>query len=47
MGFLNEVLLRPENERAFLVLVVGYPSENARVPVIAKKSLDQLATFVP
>jgi nitroreductase len=46
MGFLNEVLDRPENERAFLLLVVGYPADNARVPTITKKPLDQIATFV-
>jgi nitroreductase len=45
MGFLNEVLDRPENERAFLVLVVGYPDEEARVPVIEKKPLEQVSTF--
>jgi nitroreductase len=46
MGFLNEVLDRPPNERAFLILVVGYPAEDARVPVITKKPLDEITTFV-
>ena len=46
MGFLNEVLGRPENERAFLLLVVGYPADDARVPAITKKPLDEIATFV-
>jgi nitroreductase len=46
MGFLSEILNRPPNERAFLILVVGYPAEDARVPVITKKSLDEIATFV-
>jgi nitroreductase len=45
MGFLNEVLDRPDNERPFLLLVVGYPAADARVPVIAKKSLAEIATF--
>jgi nitroreductase len=45
MGFLNTVLKRPANERAFLVLVAGYPAEDAQVPVIAKKSLPEIATF--
>jgi nitroreductase len=45
MGFLNRILDRPENERPFLVLVVGYPAEDAVVPVISKKSLDEIATF--
>ena len=47
MGFLNEILGRPENERPFLVLVVGYPAEDAEVPVITKKPLDRIATFIP
>lgn len=46
MGFLNEVLNRPANERPFLLLIVGYPAENALVPVITKKSLEEIATFV-
>jgi nitroreductase len=45
MGFLNRLLERPENERAFLLLVVGFPAPDARVPVIAKKSLSDIATF--
>ena len=46
MGFLNEILERPPNERAFLILVVGYPAEGATVPTISKKSLAEIATFV-
>ncbi len=46
MGFLNEVLGRPARERPFLLLVVGYPSPDARVPAIAKKPLEAIATFV-
>jgi len=42
MGFLREVLGRPENERAFAVLPVGYPAPGARVPDIAKKPLDEV-----
>jgi len=45
MRFLEEVLERPENERAFLLLVVGYPAEEAAVPAIEKKPLDAIATF--
>lgn len=45
MNFLNELLGRPENERPFLLLVVGYPAEDARVPDITKKSLEEIATF--
>lgn len=46
MRFLNEILGRPENERPFLLLVVGYPAENTEVPAITKKSLDEIATFI-
>ena len=45
MGFLSTVLDRPANERAFLLLVVGYPSDDARVPDITKKPLHDIATF--
>ena len=46
MGFLNEILGRPAHERPFLLLVVGYPAEDARVPVIGKKSLEEIARFL-
>lgn len=39
MGFLRELLERPENERPFVVIPVGYPADGATVPVIAKKTL--------
>jgi iodotyrosine deiodinase len=45
MGFLGELLERPENERPFLLLVVGYPAPGAEVPRIGRKSLDEIATF--
>jgi iodotyrosine deiodinase len=46
MGFLCEILGRPENERPFLLLVVGYPAEGAVVPGIRKRPLEEIATFV-
>lgn len=46
MGFLNEILGRPANERPFLLLVVGYPAADATVPQITKKSLDEFVSFV-
>ena len=45
MGFLSRVLDRPANERAYLLLVVGYPAEGVQVPDIHKKPLDEIATF--
>ncbi|MDX1493032.1 MAG: nitroreductase family protein [Longimicrobiales bacterium] len=46
MSFLNELLDRPENERPFLILVVGYPEDDAQVPDIDKKSIDEIAVFI-
>lgn len=46
MGFLNEILGRPDNERPYLILVAGYPAVAAQVPDITKKSLDEIATFI-
>jgi hypothetical protein len=38
MGFLHQILNRPANERAFLLIPVGYAAEDAHVPAISKKS---------
>lgn len=46
MGFLNDILDRPDNERPFLLLVVGYPKEGVKVPDISKKPLDEIASFI-
>ena len=46
MRFLNELLDRPSHERAFLLLVAGFPSRTAEVPDIGKRPLSELATFV-
>ena len=45
MGFLNEILGRPANERPFLLLVVGYPADGAVVPDIGRKPLDDFVSF--
>ena len=42
MIFLNEILRRPENEKPFLLLVVGYPAKNAQVPDIKRKNLNEI-----
>lgn len=41
MEFLTKLLERPENEKPFLLLVVGYPAEDAQVPEITKKDLSE------
>jgi iodotyrosine deiodinase len=40
MGFLHDILQRPEHERAYLVIPVGYPAADAAVPTIERKKLD-------
>ena len=46
MKFLREILGRPANERAVMILVAGYPAADATVPAITKKPLDQIASFL-
>ena len=46
MAFLNEILGRPQNERPVLILVVGFPSPDATVPQLRRKSLEEIATFM-
>ena len=45
MKFLNGLLQRPGDERPYMLIVTGYPAENARVPVIGKKALDEISSF--
>lgn len=45
MKFLNELLGRPKDERAYMLIVVGHPAGDAKVPVITKKSLEEIAEF--
>ena len=46
MNFLNEILDRPKSERPFLLLVVGYPADDATVPDIQRKSLDDFTSWI-
>ena len=43
MRFLEKILKRPKNERAFLLIPVGYPKKGAKVPDLKKKSFDEYA----
>lgn len=45
MKFLNKILDRPNTERPIMILVVGYPEQNAQVPDITRKSLEQFTSF--
>lgn len=46
MGFLKDILSRPENERPFLLIAVGYPAPDAEVPSLEKKALEDISDFV-
>ena len=41
MGFLERILKRPKNEKAYLLIPVGFPAENAEVPVLNKKAYNR------
>ena len=45
MNFLREILGRGENERAFLILVTGFPADDVEVPNIRKKSFEEYTSF--
>ncbi len=45
MAFLQKILKRPENEKPFLLLPVGYPAKGAQVPNIPKKPLEALSAW--
>ena len=42
MAFLGEILERPINEKAFVLLPVGYPAPECRVPMLHKKALGEI-----
>ena len=46
MAFLNDILNRPRSERPFLLLVTGYPADDATVPDIRRKPLEEFVSFV-
>ena len=46
MHFLQKILNRPSNERPFVLIPVGYPAENVKVPNISRKPLDQIAVWL-
>lgn len=47
MGFLRELLNRPDHEHPMVVMPVGYPAEGAKVPDITRKSLGDISVFYP
>jgi nitroreductase len=48
MGFLRDICERPKDEKPFVLMVVGYPSEGAQVPkhALIKKDLSEISTFI-
>lgn len=46
MKFLNRILDRPRNERPYLLLVVGFPSDKCTVPTLTKKKPEEYSTFL-
>jgi len=45
MGFLSQLLGRPPNEKPFLVLPVGYPAEEAEVPDLERRTLEEISVW--
>ena len=45
MGFLTKLLRRPENEKPFLLMPIGYPAADARVPDLHRKPLDEISVW--
>jgi nitroreductase len=45
MSFLQKILNRPENERPYLLIPVGYPVQHATVPNLQRKSLDEILVW--
>lgn len=45
MNFLQDLLKRPENERPFLLIPVGYPAEDATVPNLQRKKLEDVVVY--
>jgi len=45
MNFLGKILKRPENERAYLLLPVGYPQDEVFVPSIERKDIDEIIAY--
>ena len=48
MNFLNKILKRPNNEKPFVLLVVGYPKNDTRIPKFAKqkKKIEEISTLI-
>ena len=45
MRFLQKILNRPENERPFLLIPVGFPADHPKVPDLTRKPLEEISVF--
>ncbi len=45
MNFLAKILKRPKNEKPFLLIPVGYPADDTKVPVLKRKELEEVSVF--
>ncbi len=46
MGFLNQICGRPAHEKAYVLLVAGYPAADCKVPKIMKKKLEEVSVWL-
>ena len=46
MGFLEDILDRPKNEKAFLLIPVGFPAKSARIPILNKKPFNEVCSVL-
>ena len=46
MGFLEKICKRPKNERAYLLIPIGYPAEDAEIPDLGKKNYNKYADVI-
>ena len=46
MGFLEDILDRPKNEKAFLLIPVGFPAKDAKVPILDKKPFKEICNIL-
>jgi len=46
MRFLNYILSRPENEKASMIIPIGFPGDNTKIPVLSKKNWEEITEIV-
>jgi hypothetical protein len=46
MGFLEKICRRPKNERAYLLIPIGYPKDETKIPELRKKRYNEYAEII-